>query len=149
MNDSLQFVSHLIVNGADGSGGASYKKLPRFMELLKKVVSADGDFSLGFLPNVPFLGAVVRVLGLVLTKEIHLSPEDALVLLAFPKQMRRTVRELLDEIENLCKTYGTPRIDEYSLNFILVQLEEHGVVMRVSDMEFTWELNEKFDINPF
>jgi hypothetical protein len=149
MHKYTQFVQCLTVNGADGSGGATYQKLPGFVKLLKNVVSVDGDFSLGLLSDVLCLGAIVRAMEAVLTKEIKLSPEAALVLLGFPKQMKRTARELLDELEKLCKTYGLSRLDESGVQSILSHLEEHDVVKRVSGEESTWELNERFSISPF
>ncbi|WP_119968201.1 DEAD/DEAH box helicase family protein [Shewanella japonica] len=149
MHDSVQFMKCLTVNGADGSGGATYQKLPGFMKLLKNIVSVDGDFSLGLLSDVLCLGAIVRAMETVLTKEIKLSPEAALVLLGFPKQMKRTARELLDELEKLCKTYGLSRLDENGVQSILSHLEEHDVVKKVSDEEGVWELNERFSISPF
>ncbi|WP_240312133.1 DEAD/DEAH box helicase family protein [Vibrio diabolicus] len=149
MHDSVQFIKCLTVNGSDGSGGASYHKLPGFMKLLKNVVSIDGDFSLGFLSDALCLGAIVRALETVLTKEIKLSSDDALVLLGFPKQMKRTARELLDEIEKLCRTYGRTRLDEENVRAILCNLEQHDIVKKVSYEEGTWELNERFSISPF
>lgn len=149
MHDSMQFIQCLTVNGSDGSGGASYQKLPGFMKILKNVVSVDGDFSIGILSEVLCLGAIVRALETVLTKEIKLSSDDALVLLGFPKQMKRNARELLDEIEKLCRTYGRTRLDEESVQAILCNLQQHDVVKKVSNEEGTWELNERFSISPF
>ncbi len=113
------------------------------------MVSIDGGFSLGLLSDVLCLGAIVRAMEAALSKEIKLSPDAALVLLGFPRQMKRTARELLDEIEKLCKTYGRGRLDESSVQSILSHLEEHDLVKKVSGAESAWELNERFSISPF
>lgn len=138
----------LEVIGSDGGGGATYEQLPTFVTILKRIVSVDGDFSLGLLSDFLCLGAIVKVVERVSVKKVKIPKEAALVLLGFPSQMERTARELLDEIEAVGRAYRTGGLNEEDVLGQLAYLEELNIVSKTDEDETVWHLNERFTISP-
>lgn len=146
---SKQCMDYLTVSGVDGRGGGSYVELPKILSRLESYLKFDGVageiLNIGLSTFAP-MTVIMWVLKKLFSNTVRLTPEDALLLIAFLEEKQKTVPQLIERALLLAGDEVKGTITQQHVEKQLAQLSAQGIVVEDNGL---WILREKVTIQSY